>query len=103
MTINENKEEFIAAVMNEGYTRECAEYMLDTREPDEDWDNAESCASFLSESFNEYDDEKAVLDAVSEDTALDGEEPTMGYVYDRYCVYHLDNGHIVLGPNGDPQ
>lgn len=107
-TIKEHKNEFVKALMEEGFSEDAALYILDTRQEDEDWTSIDSFARCCFEGFNEYDNEQQLLDAVCMDSALynketqDWDEPTMNYVYSHYCVGHLDNGHIVIN-NTDPQ
>ena len=101
-TIKDHKEEFIKALMEEGYSEDAALYILDTRPDDEDQIDVASSVRCWFESFNEYDNEQELLDAVCMDSALynketnDWDEPTMDYVYKHYCVGHLDNGHVII-------
>lgn len=107
-TIKDHKEEFIKALMEEGYSEDAALYILDTRPDDEDQIDVASSVRCWLESFNEYDNEQKLLDAVSMDSALyneetnDWDEPTMDYVYKHYCVGYLDNGHVIINCT-DPQ
>ena len=107
-TIKDHKEEFVKALMDEGYSEDAAIYILETREEDEDQIDLESSVRCFFEAFNEYDNEQELLDAVRTDSALyneeteDWDEPTMDYVYKHYCVGHLDNGHVIVNCT-DPQ
>lgn len=107
-TIKEHKNKFIKALMEEGFSEDAALYILDTRPEDEDQIDIESSVRCWFESFNEYDGETELLDAVSMDSALydkktgDYKEPTMEYVNRHYCVGYLNNGHLIINST-DPQ
>lgn len=107
-TIKDHKNEFVKALMEEGFSEHAALYILDTRPDDEDQIDVASSVRCWFESFNEYNNEQELLDAVCMDSALydkdtdDYKEPTMEYVNRHYCVGYLDNGHLIINST-DPQ